>query len=362
MNSKLKARTLAMLLATGLALMGIEAVSQIAYCISTGSWYWVVRKTSARNLVQPHPYFGACLEPNVSVQRKGVTIRHNSFRCRGPEFARPNPRTKIRIATLGGSTTYCSGVSEGETWQDFLNKALGSGYEVINMGTPVGTSIETLIQSALLFSDVQPDFAVFYLGWNDAQVQHVKDLWPDWSDSHGKFMLSFAANGRELRERTATGYLIKRALFRIFFPQMEPHTTLRHLRGDADALTDKIDPRALALYERNLRLIVAICRKQNVEPVFVPQILNYNSLTSDKPYGWIPFVRDRDLKTVMAAYNETMARVAKEENVVFIGDVLAADYGNHFIDNGHFSAKGNEIFAKAIAPRLANARKGFGQN
>ena len=33
-----------------------------------------------------------------------------------------------------------------------------------------------MIQTALLFSDVQPDIAVYYLGWNDARVQHVKAL------------------------------------------------------------------------------------------------------------------------------------------------------------------------------------------
>lgn len=102
------------------------------------------------------------------------------------------------------------------------------------------------------------------------------------------------------------------------------------------------------------RFIVEVGRQQGVEPVFVPQILNCPVLTSDRPYGWLPFVRDRDLKTVMAAHNAAMAKVAREENVLFVEDVLKPDYGAaDFVDNGHFSPSGHEKFARALAPKLA---------
>jgi lysophospholipase L1-like esterase len=337
-----------------LMLASIEAASQMAYRIYKGSWYLHDRRASGMRMLQLHPYFGAALIPNISEERNGIRISHNSFRCRGPEFARPKPPGRIRVVALGGSTTYGAGVSDNETWEYFLGGNLGTNFEVINMGGPGGTSVETLIQSELLFSDVQPDIALYYMGWNDAQVQHVKNLWPDWSDSHGKLMTSQAINTTLLEERTATGYFIKRILFHLYFPRMDGYIVLGDLKGTPDALTDHVDQRALGLYERNLHNLAAICRKQGVRPVFIPQILNYDVLTSDKPYGWLPFVRDRDLKAMMTAYNETLAKVAKEENVPFLGEVLEQHYGaSDFVDNGHFSAAGDKRFAEVIARNLA---------
>ena len=135
MKSKLRL-CLAWRLSIFLGPVSIEVACEFAYRLYKGKWYFRERQTSARGLVQPHPYFGACLVPNVSEERGGVRITHNSFRCRGPEFARPKPPGKIRIATLGGSTTYCAGVSDDETWQHFLSEQLGTNYEVINMGAP----------------------------------------------------------------------------------------------------------------------------------------------------------------------------------------------------------------------------------
>src|ERR1041384_5719781 len=94
----------------------IEAAAHLGYRVLKGKWYWVDRNTSPRGMVQPHPCFGACLVPNISVERNGVRITHNSFRTRGPEFQRPKPAGITRIVCLGGSSTYCTGVSDNETW------------------------------------------------------------------------------------------------------------------------------------------------------------------------------------------------------------------------------------------------------
>jgi len=353
---KPKLRTwLVRLMFVAFCLVSVEIVSQLAYRLYKGSWYWVDRKTSPQGMLLAHPFFGCALVPNVATERNGVRIHHNSFGLRGPEFARPNPHTRTRVATLGGSTTYCVGVSDGETWQDFVGQNLGQSYELINMGgAGIGTSIETMVESALLFSDIEPDIAIYHLGWNDARVQHVEGLTGDWVQMARPWATSLAANAREMRERTATGYLVKRALFHIFFPGMEGDKALRNLRGTPDALTGKVDLKALGHYERNLRSIVAVCRSQRIEPMFVPQILNYRVLTNDTPYGWLPFVRDRDLQKLLEAYNATMERVAKEQGVTYVREVLDCRYEPaDFIDNGHFSPSGHRKFAAALAPELA---------
>jgi hypothetical protein len=348
---RLKLRLLAQwIVLAGLSLASIEAACQVAYRVRGGEWYFAARRSSPRNMLEPHPYLGLCLVPGVSEVRNGVRLTHNSFGCRGPEFARQKPAGTVRIAALGGSSTYCVGVSDDETWEYFLNRQLGTNFEVINMGLPGGASPEALIQSALLFSETKPDVALYYLGWNDAQVQHVQNLSSDWSESHGKLVMAQGLSGRQFAERTATGYFLKRCMFRSFFPGMDPEVVRGSQKGTPDALTDRIDLRALGLYERNLGLIAAICRKQGILPVFVPQILNYEALTSDQAYGWLPFVRDRDLKKVMSAYNASMAKVAKQEGAAFAREVLDVPYtAADFIDRGHFSRAGNQHFAAVLA-------------
>ncbi len=338
-------------------LASIEAACQVAYRVRGGGWYSAARRASMHGMVELHPYFGECLLPSISGHRNGVRFTHNSFGCRGPEFARPKPPTgRVRIVALGGSSTYCVGVSDDETWEFFLSRQLGTKYEVINMGVPGYASSEALTQTALLFSDIQPDIAVYYLGWNDAQLQHVRNLSPDWSDSHGKWLMAFGLSGRFFEERTAAGYCTKRLIFRLAFPGMDGNAVKqKSLRGTPDTLTDRIDQRALGLYERNLSLIAALCRKQGVRAVFVPQLLNYEALTSEKPYGWLPFVRDRDLKKVMSAYNESMAKVAMQESVEFARGILGLRWvASDFIDQGHLSRAGNQRFARALAACLTS--------
>ena len=334
-------------------LAGVEVAAQLAYRIYKGSWYFQDRKRFAAGMVQPHPWLGSRCVPNASAELHGVRVTHNSFGLRGAEFARPKPPGLIRIVAVGASSTYCVGVSDNQTWPYLLEKQFGSPYEVLNMGGLGGTSVEATITTALLFSDIQPDVAVYYLGWNDAREQHVDDPWPDWSGFHGKWVMAYALESHEMTARSATKYLLRRALFHYFFPRLDTIEMKSDVRGTQDKLTDRIDKRALGLYERNLRNIVALCRRQGVQPVFVPQILNYQMLTSEKPYGWLPFVRDCDLKKVMAAYNETMAQVAKEEGVGFAGNVLDETYGaGDFVDNGHFSFAGNQHFARVLASYL----------
>ncbi len=336
-----------------LLMLSVEIGAELAYRAYKGSWYFQDRRKSFRALVQPHPYFGACLIPNISEERNGIRISHNSFRCRGAEFARPKPAGVFRIVALGGSTTYGTGVSDDQTWEVYLAQELGHNVEVINFANAGGTSLEASLQTALLFSDVQPDVALYYLGWNDARVQHVKNLWPDWSDFHGKWVMAFGLSGKEMETPLAAGYLMRRAAFHYFFPRMDLDKFVRNVEGDEWKLTDRLDERALSLYERNLRNITALCAEQKVTPVFIPQVMNYRVLTNDTPYGFLPFVRDKDLKEVIPAYNERLQKVSKEQRVGFIGDVLDQNYtSDDFLDQGHFTPDGNKKFANVLSTYL----------
>ena len=112
-----------------LTLAALEVAAQLAYRVHAHNWYSHDRKFTGVGMLEPHPYLGVCNVPNISRIVNGVRVTHNSFRLRGAEFARPKPPDVIRIVTLGGSTTYCVGVSDDQTWPYLLGKQFGKPYE-----------------------------------------------------------------------------------------------------------------------------------------------------------------------------------------------------------------------------------------
>lgn len=335
--------------------LSIEAASQLAYRVYKGKWYLHDHRASPVRLYGIHPYLGTAPLPNVSEVRNGMRISHNSQGYRGPEFKMARAPGRSRIVALGGSSTYGVGVSDEYTWPQQLQDQLGTNYEVINLAGNGGSSVEHLVQTALQFSDLKPDVAIYYCGWNDAHVQHIKNLKADYSDFHGKGAMASGLRGTQPEEPLASLYFVKRILFHHFFPLLDDpaHSAKSIVAPTDDAFTDHVDQRALELWERNLRLIAVLCKAQGVRPVFVPQIMNWNVLVSDGSYGWFPYVRDRDIKKIMESYHASMEKVAKEEGVTYVGEMLNVPFSaSDFVDNGHFSPEGNKRFAQVLAKAL----------
>src|SRR5262249_43585591 len=143
---------------------------------------------------------------------------------------------------------------------------------------------------------------------------------------------------------------LRKELFSRLFPEPEGQYTIE---GTSDKLTTKMDSRALALYERNMDNIVAICRKLAIRPVLVPQLLNYDRLTADKPYYWIPYIKERDLKRAMTAYNDALRNLSQENRAEFVEQVLQEQFrSDDFADEGHFNALGGKKFAGILAAYL----------
>ena len=74
----------------------------------------------------------------------------------------------------------------------------------------------------------------------------------------------------------------------------------------------------------------------------------------DQKHGWAAYLRDKDVPPILAAYNERMAKVCREEEVAFAAEVLAVSFGpEDFLDSGHLTAKGSAKLASALAPRFS---------
>jgi len=281
--------------------------------------------------------------------RKTVTI--NSLGFRGPEISTKKRPGVVRIVTLGGSSTFGTQVSDDEAWPRQLERRLGRDFEVVNLGVPGYGTVENLIQTAFVLSDLNPDIAIYYEGWNDLRNMHVRPLAPDYSNFHGKQQLTdLDIVSVDTNSRLATAFYMRSWILGSMLSRLD---AVPSFEGSPDKLTDRTDARAVGLYSRNLRSIVALCRSQGVRPIMVPHLLNYEILTSDQPYFWIPYVKTKDLRKAMNGYNEVMKGATHELAVDFVESVLETAFGSaDFVDEGHFNGPGSRKFAGLLSDYL----------
>ena len=139
-----------------------------------GDDFFVQNEETSHRSWSPHYFLGFYPTPNHQVGAN----RHNSFGFRGREFAVSKPENTYRIVTLGGSTTYSSGVDNFEhsypsLLEAYLRDKGFDAVEVINAGASGYTSHQNLINLQFRVLPLRPDLIIVYQGFNDIQARFV---------------------------------------------------------------------------------------------------------------------------------------------------------------------------------------------
>jgi hypothetical protein len=339
-------RSLIVVLSCVVGLLLAEAAGQILIHRQRGYWLYHSQLEFYQRLFERHPWLVMVPRRGASMEVASIDYSINSLGFRGREYAKEKAPGIHRIICYGGSTTFCTGLSNEDAWPTQIEKMLGSGYEVWNKGAPGYTTAENVIQTALQQFDYAPDIAIYYEGWNDAQSMHVDSLEQDYSDFHGRLQLAdMQFDGSMAATKSALMLLIFQMVERLVVPY-PPY----NMRGQVQ---DGVDPRALAIYEYNLRSLVAICRAHKIRVLLVPQVMNDRALTSDRPYGWLPYVPDKDLPAAMKAYAQAMRKVATEQGALFVDPARSVSWTpEDFIDQGHFTRQGATKFATVVSQAI----------
>ncbi len=161
-----------------------ELIGQVLFFLLKGypvyqSTYGDNRLNWHRRLLEQHPYLVGRLRSNVRIEEDGKVVTTTAAHTRWTG-ASSDARNAIRIAVIGGSTTFGAGVSDSETWAAQLQNLLGPRYHVTNFGLLGYSSAEAIIQMALIVPESRPDIVVLYEGWNDIRNYHETDLSPDY--------------------------------------------------------------------------------------------------------------------------------------------------------------------------------------
>ena len=330
----------------------VEMVSALAYRALTGNWVHTIVVNQNQYLFEEHPQLVGSLIKNASHKRDSLTYSHNSKGYRCAEFTTEKPAGKIRIVTIGGSTTYGVGVNNDETWPHYLAHELGDDYEVINMGVPGYSTAENLIQTELYLSELQPDLAIYHVGLNDLRNINIEGLKPDYSDFHrpslyGAFGLCENENLPSLASLKLLVLLGQKLGLVETCPNQAIDIKTRKHQG--------VDEHAFSIYVYNLNRIAEACKTQGIEILFVPQILLEEVLIAGDYSWWIPYVPTEEMDNMMDAYNLGLKVVAKSNGVPFASEVLNQNWKKEdFVDLSHFTNDANKKLAEILAHEIRN--------
>jgi len=343
----------------GLVAVFAEGLLAIALRFVEGEWPYS-RLTDVNYLLfETHPDWEITPRKSVTIAvmpRTGATsadaahvFHHNTDGFRGKEFA--SVKADCRVACIGGSATYCIGVSDNETWPFYLDQLLQPDCEILNFGVPGHSSVEHKKLLPRILARYSPDLVVFQMGLNDLRNMNLVDPGADYENFHQP-SLRFSVTGVCRRERLPPIGLVQAGVVLLTklnvlshspFPPGEP----------AGHVSDSVDPRVVEIFSANLEILLRECRAKHVRVVLLPHALSPEVITDTNYQWWAPYLTKKGIFNALDALNAVMRRSADGDWVIYARFMDGAVWGpEEFCDPSHLSANGNRRLARLLEERL----------
>lgn len=349
-SARLRSRVGRAIVFTFLALVTLEVCSLVALRVNYGSWLYGEKVNHNAWIFKDHPYLIAMPVGDKSYSVKNVTITHNSLGFRGQEFAPKG--NKKRIVAIGGSTTYGVDVSDTETWPHQLERQLGDGYEVLNLGLPGHSTAEHLYTMGAIASRLNPDVVVLHVGHNDMHCMHDAKNTPFLNKCHSDLMVT--SSGRCFVSKLPRLAWIRSLVSILQNTGLAPRCPQPSLINGAFA---DVDPEVMQSYRAQVGSLIAMAKGMGAYVVLVPQVGFRASSMVAGDYGWwTPNLEQKSLGRLLTAFNDELASLAQTHTVSFVSKVSESTWGDPlFIDASHLTGEGNKRLATLIGEELRTA-------
>ena len=297
-----------------------------------------------------------------------VRYHTNALGFRGPEAPR-DLVDRLSVLTVGGSTTGCFLLNDGDTWPDHLAAQLGPAFPRLWLNN-AGLDGQSTYGHLTLMRDyvvhIRPKVVIFLIGINDValsasnwfdarvtdQVVGRRELAVDWLVTHSE-LAALAQNAWRASRARAYG-----------LTQAEPnYFALKEVERD-DAAAEQQARAAVPAFASRVGELIGVSRSQGIVPVLVTQPALYGD--GRDPSTGIDFSRRRvneigggDVAWRMLEFYNAATRTAGADAHVLVIDVareLPKD-SRYFYDFVHFSkagaAKVGDIVYAHLRPALA---------
>jgi lysophospholipase L1-like esterase len=294
-------------------------------------------------------------ESGLEVQPPGrvtanFTINEKSFR--GPLPETPKPPGRLRLAFLGGSTTFCAeATSEETTWPARVAAAVAlqlphGAVDYVNAGTG-GYRLEQLLTNLeKRVAPLDPDVIFIYEATNDL-TKDTRDV----AVAQGVYS-GHADEDSWLSSLSLTWYLIEKNLLLSSRQKeatqpggvvhFEPRELSRNFRVALGTLVEAAQARSKLV----VLLTFSTQARRGQEPARLFEACNTS-------FYYMPYMTPELLLDGFDEYNRVIREVAADKGALLL-DVALAVPGDkeHFNDSVHLKDKGCAVFAQAVVAGL----------
>lgn len=304
-------------------------------------------------------------QPHIDTGR----IRTDSHGFRNPEIAMPKPPDRVRLAFLGGSTTFCAEVSSNDvTWPALVVRRLAARYpdvsfDFVNGGQP-GYGTESSLKSLRLrVAPLHPDLVLYYEATNDFSMD-TREL-----ARHRGLFQGKADNPSELARVSSAWALVEKTMR--YRSRAAGIASGPRLVYDADSLARGFEGRLVTLLTtaRESAALIAIATFSHKVRRDQPPDVQRKACESSLYYA--PYMSVEGLLEGWDAYNRAIGAAARATGAILIGgDETIPGDDLHFADSVHFRDAGSVLMAERVADaliaspefnRLVAARRSGGQ-
>lgn len=295
--------------------------------------------SSPVSIMRPHPYLAYETNPEYP--------QHNNLGFRG-SMDHFEDYAGLRIACIGGSTTYGTRVVEPDCYPRILENLLRARYrhlslEVINAGTAGYASHNMIGQLAFRVIPLRPAVLVIDVGHNDVwNLTQFQGAMPDNTHAQTTWQSSYRGPGwwRD------SAFLNKLAWHLGHPPEAAPHIHAVCWHVPSGSPKHNLEAAGMNSLRSNLVSLIAIAKAHNCYPCLCVQPSDF------KHHGGDPTLSDG-----MQQAAELILQVGIQENTCVI-DLRPSmnDEASLFADYLHLNAKGEKKRAEIICEALGGDR------
>ena len=291
-----------------------------------------------------------------------ITHSKNQLGFRGPDIGK-DFANRYSIFVVGGSATECLLLNDGEDWPNVLLKKLQPEFPSLwinNAGIDGASSFGhiLLLQQHLL--RFKPKMIIFMLGINDINRVDMNGFDNLTSINKAPFFVR-AAEYSELWNTVLNIYRSKKARDKSL-----THNSISAIINGKTAMNDadmhrlqfklqSADVQLMAAFKKRLLILIELCRKNQINPVFVTQpCIAGNAVDSitGKSFGDIQVtaaINGNQFWELLQAYNRVTIETANEE-LCYVIDAASTfpKSRDMYYDLMHFRKEGARAFADTV--------------